>query len=125
MLVDATTTTPSVSGPTPVQAVNTEMQVDEEGRPKFPPAKDGEKFYIVQSRKVQVPLHRMAPLKSTWPKIYPPLVSHLKLQVRMNMKGKAIEIKTSKYTFDNGAIQKGEDFVVRTFLDRRALRSFC
>ncbi len=90
------------------------MRIDEEGRPKFPPSKDGEKFKIVQSRKVQVPLHRMAPLKSTWPKIYPPLVSHLKLQVRMNMKGKAIELRTSKHTSDDGALQKGEDFVVGT-----------
>ncbi len=35
----------------------------------------------------------------------------------MNMKGRAVEIRTSKYTSDDGAIQKGEDFVVRTSLD--------
>ncbi|KAL8918504.1 MAG: hypothetical protein Q9208_007311 [Pyrenodesmia sp. 3 TL-2023] len=53
----------------------------------------------------------MTPLKSLWPKIYPPLVEHLKLQVRMNVKGKAVELRTSKFTTDVGALQKGEDFV--------------
>lgn len=53
----------------------------------------------------------MTPLKSAWPKIYPPLVEHLKLQVRMNLKAKAVELRTSKYTSDDGALQKGEDFV--------------
>jgi RNA-binding protein PNO1 len=53
----------------------------------------------------------MTPLKATWPKIYPPLVEHLKLQVRMNIKSKAVELRTSKYTSDTGALQKGADFV--------------
>lgn len=53
----------------------------------------------------------MAPLKASWPKIYPPLVEHLKLQVRMNIKNKAVELRTSKHTTDTGALQKGEDFV--------------
>ncbi len=119
LLVDTTNTALPVPGPIPTHAVSTEMQIDDEDRPIFPPAKDSEKSYIVQSRKVQVPLHRMAPLKSTWSKMCPPLVSHLKLQVRMNMKSKAIELRTSKYTSDDGAIQKGEDFVVCTFFDCR------
>lgn len=53
----------------------------------------------------------MSPLKTHWPKIYPPLVEHLKLQVRMNIKSKAVELRTSKFTTDAGALQKGEDFV--------------
>jgi rRNA processing protein Krr1/Pno1 len=53
----------------------------------------------------------MTPLKATWPKIYPPLVEHLKLQVRMNVKSKAVELRTSKHTTDTGALQKGADFV--------------
>lgn len=53
----------------------------------------------------------MTPLKATWPKIYPPLVEHLKLQVRMNIKSKAVELRTSKYTTDTGALQKGADFI--------------
>lgn len=41
----------------------------------------------------------------------PPLVEHLKLQVRMNTKSKAVELRTSSTTTDTGALQKGEDFV--------------
>lgn len=90
---------------------DSEMQIDEEGRPKFPPAKSTGSRHQAETRKVSVPPHRMTPLKSSWPKIYPPLVEHLKLQVRMNVKGKAVELRTSKFTTDAGALQKGEDFV--------------
>ncbi|KAI4160498.1 MAG: hypothetical protein L6R39_000204 [Caloplaca ligustica] len=88
-----------------------EMQVDEEGRPRFPPARSVAMKHRADTRKVLVPPHRMTPLKSSWPKIYPPLVEHLKLQVRMSIKGKAVELRTSKFTTDPGALQKGEDFV--------------
>ena len=70
-----------------------------------------QKGYRVESRKVPVPPHRMTPLKASWPKIYPPLVEHLKLQVRMNVKNRSVELRTSKHTTDPGALQKGEDFV--------------
>ncbi|KAK2768818.1 pre-rRNA-processing protein pno1 [Arachnomyces sp. PD_36] len=90
---------------------DTEMQIDEEGRPRFNPAKAVDGAYRVESRKVPVPPHRMTPLKANWPKIYPPLVEHLKLQVRMNVKNRAVELRTSKHTTDSGALQKGEDFV--------------
>ena len=65
----------------------------------------------VEIRKVPVPPHRMTPLKQAWPSIYPPLVEHLKLQCRMNIKRKTVELRTSKHTVDSGALQKGEDFV--------------
>lgn len=94
-----------------VPAVDGEMQIDEEGRPRFTPERPQDVAYRVQSRKVPIPPHRMTPLKASWPKIYPPLVEHLKLQVRMNVKSRAVELRTSKFTVDNGALQKGEDFV--------------
>ena len=70
----------------------------------------------------------MTPLKASWPKIYPPLVEHLKLQVRMNLRLRAVEIRTSRYHHDhqhqqaghknartaytpNEALQKGDDFL--------------
>jgi RNA-binding protein PNO1 len=40
---------------------------------------------------------------------HPPLVEHLKPQVRV--KNKAVELRTSKHTTDTSALQKGEDFV--------------
>lgn len=42
---------------------------------------------------------------------YTPLVENLRLQVRMNIKSKAVELRTSRSTVETGAIQKGEDFV--------------
>ncbi|KAL8855739.1 MAG: hypothetical protein Q9178_007610 [Gyalolechia marmorata] len=87
------------------------MRIDEEGHPRFPPANPVGLVRRTEIRKVLVPPHRMTPLKLSWSKIYPPLVEHLKLQVRMNVKGKTVELRTSKYTPDAGALQKGEDFV--------------
>ncbi|KAI1457444.1 eukaryotic type KH-domain (KH-domain type I) [Annulohypoxylon moriforme] len=88
-----------------------EMEIDEEDKPQFAPAQNTDPSTHIQSRKVAIPPHRFTPLKNTWPKIYPPLVEHLKLQVRMNVKHKRVEMRTSRHTTDTGALQKGEDFV--------------
>ncbi|KAI9890498.1 MAG: pre-rRNA-processing protein pno1 [Vezdaea aestivalis] len=88
-----------------------EMSIDDQGRPKFRPAKASDGPRRIETRKVPIPPHRMSPLKASWPKIYPPLVKHLKLQVRMNIKHKAVELRTSKHTTEVGSLQKGEDFV--------------
>ncbi|RFU24491.1 hypothetical protein B7463_g11846, partial [Scytalidium lignicola] len=90
---------------------DTEMHVDEEGRPKFAPAKATDGAVRVEMRKVPIPPHRLSPLKATWPKIFPVVVEHLKLQIRMNIKTKAVELRTSKHTTDPGALQKGADFI--------------
>merc|ERR1711977_379128 len=90
---------------------DTEMHIDGEGRPRFAPSKNADRVDRIETRKVPIPPHRMTPLKAVWPKMYPPLVEHLQLQVRMNIKSKAVELRTSKFTTDAGALQKGEDFV--------------
>ncbi|KAF2266286.1 Pre-rRNA-processing protein PNO1 [Lojkania enalia] len=87
------------------------FMTDESGRPRFAPAKEIPIAFRREMRKVAVPPHRMTPLKNSWPKIYPPLVEHLKLQVRMNIKTNSVELRTSTHTMDTGALQKGEDFV--------------
>lgn len=117
VLIDAPDAAPSAAGAEgeAPQQPETDMQlddaVDEEGRPRFAPSSARAEAVRVEHRKVPIPPHRMTPLKASWPKIYPPLVEHLKLQCRMNMKSKAVELRTSKATTDNGAIQKGADFV--------------
>ncbi|KAJ3273260.1 pre-rRNA-processing protein pno1 [Terramyces sp. JEL0728] len=63
------------------------------------------------SRRIPIPPHRLTPLKKDWLKIYTPLVEHLKLQIRMNLKKKSIDLKTSDETEDIGAIQKAADFI--------------
>jgi RNA-binding protein PNO1 len=87
------------------------LMTDETGRPRFAPAKATPLAFRRELRKVPIPPHRMSPLKSSWPKIYPPLVEHLQLQVRMNIKRNTVELRTSDATTDTGALQKGEDFV--------------
>ncbi|KAF7509696.1 pre-rRNA-processing protein pno1 [Endocarpon pusillum] len=91
---------------------DTEMTtIDPEGRPLFPPSTDTPTIHRIQQRKIPIPPHRMTPLKSSWPKIYPPLVEHLNLQVRMNTKSRAVELRTSRHTTHADALQKGEDFL--------------
>jgi RNA-binding protein PNO1 len=113
--VEITTLDPltSLSSFPQAQPQDNTMQIDEESRPRFPPSDPTTSPTVlrIQSRKVPIPPHRMTPLKTSWPKIYPPLVEHLKLQVRMNVKSRAVEMRTSKHTTDAGALQKGEDFV--------------
>ncbi|THY17892.1 hypothetical protein D6D01_07389 [Aureobasidium pullulans] len=62
---------------------DTAMTVD--SQPLFAAEKTTNHQHRSESRKVPVPPHRWTPLKSSWPKIYPPLVEHLKLQVRVNV----------------------------------------
>lgn len=93
------------------QKETTGVVFDESGKPKFPAASKSGMKVKLESRKVPVPPHRMTPLKLTWPKIYPPLVDHLKLQVRMNLKTRTVELRTNKSTTDQGALQKGADFI--------------
>jgi len=64
-----------------------------------------------QLRKVPIPPHRMSPLKRDWPKIYTPLVEQAGLMVRMNVRTRTVEIKSSKHTEDLGMLQKACDFV--------------
>ena len=113
--LEITTETPTSELPPPTSPgstpQDTAMQIDSEGRPHFPPAPSTLTALRIQNRKVPIPPHRMTPLKTSWPKIYPPLVEHLRLQVRMNIKSRAVELRTSKHTTDAGALQKGEDFI--------------
>ncbi|KAK3361192.1 hypothetical protein B0T24DRAFT_539564 [Lasiosphaeria ovina] len=100
---------------------DTDMTIDEEGRPRFVPGKDVDPIRRAETRKVTIPPNRMSALKSNWTKAnsltdidnprYPPLVDHCKLQVRMNTKEKRVELRSSKFTQSAEALQMGADFV--------------
>lgn len=62
-------------------------------------------------RKIPVPAHRYTPLKENWLKIFTPIVEHLQLQIRFNLKTRNVEIKTCAETKDIGNLQKAADFV--------------
>jgi RNA-binding protein PNO1 len=99
------------TGLPPAESEDTEMAVDEEGRPKFAPGKDLDPVRRIETRKIPIPPNRMSALKTNWSKIYPPLVDHCKLQVRMNVKEKRVELRPSKFTQSTEALQMGADFV--------------
>lgn len=62
-------------------------------------------------RKVPVPAHRYTPLKENWLKIFTPIVEHLQLQVRFNLKTRNVEIRIGNETKDVANLQKAADFV--------------
>lgn len=81
-------------------------------KPKFGPLKahdmsDGQ----VQFRKVSVPPHRYTPLKKAWLEIYNPIYEQMKIDVRMNLKSRKVELKTRADTPDVSNLQKCADFV--------------
>lgn len=85
-------------------------------RPDFPQI-SGDKLMgdKEELRKIPVPSHRYTPLKDNWMKIFTPIVEHLQLQVRFNLKTRNVEIRTCKETTDVGALTKAADFV-RAFI---------
>ncbi|OMH80020.1 RNA-binding protein pno1 [Zancudomyces culisetae] len=88
------------------------MDIVETSKPRFKPIDpkllNGGKE---QFRRVRIPPNRLSPLKQNWLKIYTPIVEQLKLQIRMNLKSKMVEIRTCNETQDSAAVQKAADFV--------------
>ncbi|GMY10652.1 RNA-binding protein pno1 [Fagus crenata] len=81
-------------------------------KPKFEPLKahemsDGR----VQFRKVNVPPHRYSPLKKAWMELYTPVYDQMKVDIRMNLKARRVELKTRADTPDVSNLQKCADFV--------------
>lgn len=58
-----------------------------------------------------MPAHRYTPLKENWMKIFSPVVEHLQLQIRFNLKSRNVELRTAPETPDIANLQKGADFV--------------
>ncbi|KAF5094403.1 hypothetical protein D0Z00_003553 [Geotrichum galactomycetum] len=94
----------------PVPASNS-LTLDQDGKPRFASVAESGKAVRFAQRNIPIPPHRFTPLKASWAKIYQPLVEHLHLQVRMDVRNKKIQIRTCKLTTDPGAIQKGDDFI--------------
>ncbi|KAJ9575710.1 hypothetical protein L9F63_007469 [Diploptera punctata] len=93
------------------------MEIDRgiEGKRRLPHApakkrklKNGD---TVEIRKICVPAHRYTPLKENWMKIFNPIVEHLHLQIRFNLKTRNVEIRTCEETGDISNLQKAADFV--------------
>merc|ERR1712244_28763 len=74
-----------------------------------------DKTMLNEMRRVHVHAPRMGLLRDSWVELIQPLVEHMKLQVRMNTKRKAVELRRSPGCTDVNALQKGADYV-RAFL---------
>ena len=79
----------------------------ENSQSKPPEKKVRTNDYGTETRKVAVPKHRFGPLKENWMKIFNPVVEHLKLQIRFNLKTRNVEIRTGKETENISNVQKG------------------
>mmetsp|Transcript_53474 Transcript_53474/g.171358 ORF Transcript_53474/g.171358 Transcript_53474/m.171358 type:complete len:274 (+) Transcript_53474:129-950(+) len=80
-------------------------------KPQFPALTPQQIGGRRQLRRVPVPPNRFTPLKSNWMELIKPLVEHMKLQVRMNTKRRAIEVRNSEHTQDIGSLQKAADYL--------------
>jgi len=91
----------------------TSIIIDDTPAPIFAPLAESAAAPKLEGEKrvVPIPPHRMGPLQKEWVNIFTPLTEMLGLQVRMNLKRKAVEMRTSKFTKEVGAIQKGADYV--------------
>ncbi|XP_054266437.1 RNA-binding protein pno1-like [Macrosteles quadrilineatus] len=107
----------TVSKKAPKRAAAEEMEVEvvngiEGQAPRSKPAaKKTKQQPSSEVRKVPVPAHRYTPLKENWMKIFTPIVEHLKLQVRFNLRTRNVEIRNCPNTEDIGNLQKAADFV--------------
>ncbi|KAK5173354.1 pre-rRNA-processing protein pno1 [Saxophila tyrrhenica] len=129
-----TTTAPPTQPSEEETPLDTAMEVEtSETEPSFlfTPEKATKAAHRVEERKVRIPPHRMTPLKSSWPKIYPPLVEHLGLQVRMNLAKKSVELRTSPHTTSTDSLQKAftlgfdlDDAIALLRLDDLYIQSF-
>merc|ERR1712079_121233 len=88
-----------------------EVSILPKAKAAFPPIKREKLADGCEVRKFPVPRHRYSPLKENWMKIFEPIVEHLKLQVRFNLKTRNVEVRTCKDTEDVTQLQKAADFV--------------
>lgn len=98
----------------PAQVDDVVIEMEEESvpydKPEFNALTPKQRGMKQQLRRVPVPPHRFTPLKASWMSMIQPLVEHMKLQVRMNTKRRAVELRNSENTEDIGALQKAADY---------------
>jgi len=62
-------------------------------------------------RRIAVPPNRLTPLRQSWVQLLQPLVTHFKLQVRMNTKRKSVELRAGPETVEQNALQKASEYI--------------
>jgi len=92
------------------ERMNVETQETQETEDKGASSSKGTKRKI-EYRKVSVPQHRFTPLKEKWLELYTPVTEQMKCDMRMNLKTRKVELRTTDKTEDSSALQKSADFV--------------
>ena len=64
-------------------------------KPSFAPLGEEGAMQKVQFRRIPVPQHRLTPLKASWMQLYEPITKNLKLDMRMNLKTKKVNMAMS------------------------------
>lgn len=62
------------------------------------PVAEGQVPFTRESRSIKIPYHRFPPLKKVWMEVYKPIVEQCKLEIRMNLKTRAVDLRTSPLT---------------------------
>uniref|UniRef100_A0A6U6C2D0 K Homology domain-containing protein n=1 Tax=Guillardia theta TaxID=55529 RepID=A0A6U6C2D0_GUITH len=63
-----------------------------------------------QTRAITVPPYRFPLLKRMWEDYARPIVQHLKLQIRLNLKRRVVEIRTCDFTTDASALTRAAEY---------------
>ncbi|KAL3838662.1 hypothetical protein ACJIZ3_023253 [Penstemon smallii] len=96
----------------PTTAAPKQPSVQFAQKPNFKPLKAHEiSGGEIQFRKIPIPANRYSPLKKAWLEIYTPIYEEMKIDIRMNLKARRVELKTRPDTPDVGNLQKCADFV--------------
>lgn len=64
-----------------------------------------------QTRVVPVRPARMKSMKDEWMKIYTPVVEICKVQIRMNIRGRAVEMRTCEHTEDPSHLERSAQYI--------------
>ncbi|CAJ1035100.1 RNA-binding protein, putative [Leishmania panamensis] len=92
-----------------------------DGETKAPAAKTAAASFVRETRSIKIPHHRFPPLKKVWMEVYTPIVEQCRLEIRMNLKTRSVDLRTSPSTSpaegdqsvaaSKVMLQKAEDFV--------------
>ncbi|KAG5492775.1 hypothetical protein JKF63_01355 [Porcisia hertigi] len=92
-----------------------------DGEAKDPAVRAAAVPFSREMRSIKIPHHRFPPLKKVWMEVYTPIVEQCKLEIRMNLKSRSVDLRTSPTTTtaegEQGVaaskvmLQKAEDFV--------------
>eukprot|EP00300_Choanocystis_sp_HF-7_P030912 c39924_g1_i1.p1 GENE.c39924_g1_i1~~c39924_g1_i1.p1 ORF type:complete len:239 (-),score=60.62 c39924_g1_i1:62-778(-) len=80
--------------------------------PAFPPVRPSELTEGTHEfRRLNIPAHRMNPLRDVFAEVSEVVTQRMQLQIRVNTKLKCVEIRTCEATEFEGALQKATDYV--------------